>query len=240
MLFISKALKSCFERLPSLSVKIPFGHMKGVRWIGASANPGQVFGKYEPEQEAKFIELLQSCNTFWDVGAHVGWYSLLSAKVLPKQCKIFSFEPNPNNLAFLKKHIQLNNVNNIEVINIALSDFNGQAQFSDSAQQSSLNQTGQHTVTVASADSLISDTSNDTPNVVAPDFIKLDVEGAELAFLHGAKQMICASQPRILLSAHGYQKRDQCVQWLEQNNYNIEHLVSNADHGDYVFYATPQ
>jgi len=230
MFLVSKALKALFKIRPNATLKIPYGSMKGVVWLVNSANPGQAFGRYEPEHEAQFVALLQGTKVLWDVGAHVGWYSLLAAKHLPASSQVLSFEPNPNNLTYLNQHCELNSANNIKIIEKALCNNVGHAFFSDQAQQSKLEASGQYQVATDTADHFV------TPDTT-PDFIKLDIEGAEYEFLQGAQELIRRHKPQILLSAHGYKKRDLCTQWLSDQGYNIEHLVANTQEGDYVFLA---
>ena len=91
MFLLSNTLKSLINALPEFSVSIPFGHMKGTKWIAKSANPGQAIGRYEPEQEKQFLALLNGVNVLWDVGAQVGWYSLLVAKHNSPKAKFRDF-----------------------------------------------------------------------------------------------------------------------------------------------------
>ncbi len=195
--------------------------MKGVRWLLGSANPGQALGRYEPEHEAQFIQLLQGSSVLWDVGAHVGWYSMLAAKHLPQNATILSFEPNPKNVNFLERHWLLNGFTQIKVHSIALCNSNGSANYSDNAQQSHLRAEGEYKVKNARSDDYMDELKT------APDFLK------------GAERLISINRPQILLSAHGHQKRDQCIDWLEKHEYTIRHLVSNEQQGDYVFHAIP-
>lgn len=233
MIFASTAIKSLLQFLPEFSVTIPFGKMKGAQWIAKSANPGQIVGRYEPEQEVEFLKLLNDVETLWDVGAHVGWYSILAAKQLEPSASIYSFEPNPHNLHFLKQHKDLNSFQNIKIIEHALSDYDGEAFFTDNQQQSSLNKSGDFKVSVTTGDQIAQSHGE------SPDLIKVDVEGAEIEFLNGAKKLITSARPKILLSAHGYKKNDGCLKWFKEHQYTTEHLLQDSDRGDYVIFAKP-
>ncbi len=158
---------------------------------------------------------------------------MLAAKHLPQSATILSFEPNPKNVNFLERHCLLNGFTQIKVHSIALCNSNGSANFSDNAQQSHLSAEGEYKVKTARSDDYMDELKT------APDFIKLDIEGAEYDFLKGAERLISINRPQILLSAHGHQKRDQCIDWLEKHEYTIRHLVSNEQQGDYVFHAIP-
>lgn len=205
--------------------------MKGIYWIPQSANPGQFISKYEPKQHNELIKLFKEATIFWDVGAHVGWYSVLASLTM-QQGTIVSFEPNPMNIACLKKHISINNRQNIHVVPYALSSSCGKSHFSGGKQQGHLSETGKLEVEMITADKYINDTGK------VPDLIKMDIEGAELEFLKGANALLTEHHPTLVISAHGYQKRNNCVKLLKKLNYNIKHIVSNKTDGDYVFLAS--
>ena len=205
--------------------------MRGIRWCFRAANSGQAFGKYENDIEADFVKLATSSSVFWDVGANVGWFSLLASK-LSVTTKIFAFEPDPSNLEYLKKHKALNDFQSITIIEKALGAIVGDAHFNASHQQGRLSDDGDLLVMITTADDVIK-----TNEAFAPDVIKLDIEGGEVDFLEGAETLLRKYQPRFLLSAHGYQKRDQCKEKLTQYGYSIKELVSNSVNGDYVLLA---
>lgn len=232
MIILSSAAKRLLNLIP-FNCKLPilFGDMKGIRWIPKSANPGQFFGRYEPEQSRELIKLFNQTTIFWDVGAHVGWYSVL-ASIKMKQGTIYSFEPNPKNIIYLKQHIKINNRLNIHAIPYALSSSCGKSYFSGDNQQGHLSDDGIIEVEMITADEYIKETES------IPDLIKMDIEGAELEFLKGATKLLTTHKPKLLISAHGHQKRDDCIALLTNLNYGIEHITSNKQDGDYVFLAS--
>ena len=100
-MFFSPLIKKVLKLLPdSFYFPVLSGALRGIKWIPKSANPGQVVGRYEPEQTAVLVELLRESKVFWDVGAHAGWYSLLASKLIPDG-RIACFEPNPENFAII-------------------------------------------------------------------------------------------------------------------------------------------
>jgi len=210
---------------------IPAGHIKGMKWVPKSANPGQLMGRYEPEQEQVLVDLFKRSNVFWDVGAHVGWYSILAAKFI-KQGHIYCFEPSPDNIQYIRRHIDINELNNISLLEYALSSSVGTHAFNPNKQQGKLSSEGRLVVKTQTADQLISEKPEMTP-----DLLKIDIEGAEMEFLKGANTLLTNHKPTLLLSAHGYQKRDACIEYLEKLDYQIKHIVSNTQDGDYVMLA---
>ena len=82
-------------------------------------------GLYEPEITSPFIPEIEKSEVFIDVGANIGYYSLLAAKIMNNNNKvIMSFEPVHETYRRLKKNISVNNVSNIKSYNVALGNAN--------------------------------------------------------------------------------------------------------------------
>ena len=235
MKIFSPLVKSVLSLLPqNFYWRIPFGVMKGVRWRVRSANSGQALGWYENDTEAEFIHHIFKSSVFWDVGANVGWFSIMAVK-LNSTVRVIAFEPDESNLQHLKQHKSLNSFDSIDIIESAVGSASGKSRFTASHQQGRLSDNGDNVVDVITADEFI-----DTEENAIPDFIKLDIEGGESDFLIGAVKLLHHYQPTLLLSAHGYQKRDECKELLMQYNYRFKELVSDSDRGDYVFLCLSQ
>jgi FkbM family methyltransferase len=80
------------------------------------------------EYTSLFLELSQNIHGFLDIGANIGYYSLLAAKQNPT-CQIVAFEPAKGPLHYLKKNVELNSLNNIQVASLALSEQEGSITF---------------------------------------------------------------------------------------------------------------
>ncbi len=85
-----------------------------------------IYGIREPGPTEKYKEILQkfkansdSLINIFDVGANVGYYVLLEAHILGKKGHIYALEPEPDNIARMKKNIQLNNYSNVKVLPFA-------------------------------------------------------------------------------------------------------------------------
>jgi len=83
-------------------------------------------GVYEPEVSSYIIKNLKSGETFIDIGANNGYYTLLVANLVGNG-KIISIEPNPEAFKRLMTNIALNNLSNVISLNLALSDSEGKA-----------------------------------------------------------------------------------------------------------------
>lgn len=156
----------------------------------------------------------------YDLGAHVGFYSLLGSVLVGERGCVVAFEPNPRNLYFLKEHIRLNNVKNVIVYEAAVTDVSGPARFAIPTSLSGhLSEGAQDTVAVSAVklDDLYAE-----GKVPAPQMIKMDVEGAEVAALRGATKLLTECRPAILLGTHGLRVYDECSRLLKELNYSVQ------------------
>jgi len=80
---------------------------------------------YEPETTRFLAGVLTQGDSFIDIGAHIGYFSCVAAKLVGNQGKIFSFEPENSNYQHLLQHISLNNLQNILPFRLAVGDRNG-------------------------------------------------------------------------------------------------------------------
>lgn len=81
-------------------------------------------GIFEEQEVAVVKEQVKSGDTVLDIGANIGYYTLIFAKLVGKQGKVFAFEPEPDNFALLQKNIEINGYSNIVLIPKAVSDKN--------------------------------------------------------------------------------------------------------------------
>ena len=208
-------------RLPILA-----GPLRGRWWLPQSR--GKILrilgGTYEPEQTRQFQQHITRGATVLDVGAHVGYYTVLSAVLSGPQGQVYAFEPNPVNHAFLQRHVRLNRLASVTIENAAVSDRNGTASFAFGSGSGTghLDEAGALTVRTLRLDDFCSDRQ------IRPEFVKIDVEGAELAVLRGAEAVITDHHPVIVLSTHGAAVHAECMAWLSERRYTLR-PVDSAD-----------
>ena len=89
----------------------------------------ELYYVYETERSVweTIIKELKPNDVFWDVGAHLGFYSLIAANC--SGVEVAAFEPHPTTVKRFRKNIELNKKSNIKVINLALSDSEGRSRF---------------------------------------------------------------------------------------------------------------
>jgi FkbM family methyltransferase len=221
-LFSSESLAGKIARLPLLLlpsgavVPIVQGRLRGRRWIVGSAMHRCWMGLFESEKQRLISSIIQPDSVFYDVGANVGFYSLLGAVLVGATGRVFAFEPLPRNLAYLRRHLALNRAVNVDVLELAVGEQDGVGSFTDEATgcMGHLSEEGAISVPVARLDSLV-----DSGRLLPPNYIKMDIEGAELSALRGARSCIRQYRPLIFLATHGSQVHAACCHLLESWGY---------------------
>jgi FkbM family methyltransferase len=222
----SSSMLGRFARLPlsflspELVVPVLRGPLRGSKWIIGSSLHSCWLGSYEYEKQRRITNELKHGTVFYDIGANVGFYSLLATRLVTPG-KIYAFEPLPSNVWYLRRHLELNETSNVEVLDLAVSDRTGTAFFEEAACRlmGHLAQEGTLSVRTATLDSLLFEEKISPPTVV-----KMDIEGAELPALRGATECIRRYRPVIFLATHGRQVHKACCQLLESWRYECQPL----------------
>jgi FkbM family methyltransferase len=223
----NKCILGKFLRFPlrfipaNLVLLILQGKLKGKKWIVGSGNNGYWLGSYEYEKRILFEKTILEGDIVFDIGAHVGFYTILSSELVGINGKVIAFEPFPRNIFILKRHLQLNRCANVKVIEAAVIEHCG-AVFFEEGISSSMGHTspkGKFSVRGVSLDKLISN-----GEVPPPDCIKIDVEGDEMLVLIGAKSTLKNKHPKIFLATHGREVHKECCKFLKSLNYNLQSI----------------
>jgi FkbM family methyltransferase len=165
--------------------------------------------------------LIQRGAVVYDIGANVGYYTLLASVLVRAEGRVLAFEPLPRNLAYLRRHIEMNRLLNVSVIPMALGDRPGVASFREASDPSmgSLAEDGSLTVQVGSLDDLAG-----RALIPDPTIIKMDIEGGELAALKGAQALLTRCRPRVFLATHGIEVHHACCDLLSTLGYQLSSL----------------
>src|ERR1017187_7151866 len=112
--------------LPRIAYPVMRGPLAGMKFIlGAPAGEGGgasvFFGTVEPEQTKVLTETLSAGDVFFDIGANIGYYSLLAGRLVGPRGVVVAVEPVVRNLSFLYRHLELNRLRNVRVIPAACS-----------------------------------------------------------------------------------------------------------------------
>ena len=177
------------------------------------------FGEYEQEELEIQLSLIEGCKTIFDIGANYVWYSLHVAQKNPGST-IYSFEPIPHTFSQLQKNIALNKLDNINAVNIGFGEQEGSFTFyydpalSVNASLSKLTDSTSLERTVCTVSTL--DAFAKTNNIKV-DFIKCDVEGAELLAFKGGKEILKRDCPIIF--------SEMLRKWTAKFNYHPNDII---------------
>ena len=197
-------------RTGAMSVPLPGGRALRLNASGEDWIPTQLFWRgwlgYEPEVTPLFYQLAQQTETIFDVGAHVGFFSLLAAIANPN-ARVFAFEPLARIFARLEQNIALNKLTNLRPLCVAVGERAGVQDFyfpeSDAPVASSLRsdmllaslppEVVQHVpVPVVTLDQIVAEY-----NIARVGLVKLDTERTEHEVLAGARLMLARDHPDI-------------------------------------------
>jgi len=220
---LGKIIRLPFKLLPAGAiVRVLRGPARGKRWIAESTTHGFWLGYWELENQRRFADSLGPGQVVYDIGAHVGLYTLLSSSRVGPEGHVYAFEPFPRNAAYLRRHIELNGLSNCTAVEAAVSDSAGWQHFDPTSHDSAghLSESGPVKVRTLSLDEFVFD----TPNVRPPNSIKINAEGAEVEVLRGGRRTIAEFSPQIFLSTHSEEVDRQCCELLQSAGYSLERL----------------
>ena len=97
------------------------GPLRGTRFIlgagaGAGGGASVYFNLVEPVQTKAFCEMVHRGNTVFDIGANVGYYTLLASRLVGDKGLVVAFEPAVRNLSYLYRHVSLNCATNVMIV----------------------------------------------------------------------------------------------------------------------------
>jgi FkbM family methyltransferase len=187
---------------------------------------------YEVKDTNMILSLIPKNGVIFDIGANMGWYSLIIAKQ-NKNLKVYSFEPIPKTFSFLQKNVNFNKLENIYLHNFGFSDETKDLVFytypEGSGNASSVNLTKRNDVeSITCSVKRLDDFASS--NKLKVDFIKCDVEGAELLAFLGARETIAFYRPVIFT--------EMLRKWSAKFDYHPNEIIDLfASMGYRCFYA---
>ena len=186
---------------------------------------------HEPAVAKLLLQELKPTDCFFDVGANLGYFTCLAARI----CKttVHTFEMDSYCIPLINRNVKLNQLENVVVNNNAISDKTGNEYIPRLSQPNAglqllTNTEGiMHTeVPAITLDKYIADYS------LAPTFLKIDVEGAEMKVLKGMTQLL-QKTPKLLIEIHPKNLLDfnstyqEVIAFLLQNGYSIEEITDH-------------
>jgi FkbM family methyltransferase len=194
MRMLKNLARALLKQLPkSTVVSVRSGPLKGYRWMMHAGVHTYWRGVYEPELALALQQVVKPGMTCFDCGANAGYFTLLLSKLTGPTGQVYAFEPVPINANYIRRHLELNAIKNVTLLEYALADTNGTVNFSGGGAQGQISADGNVSVSCRTIDSA---------GLPPPDLMKIDVEGAEVALVRGAQRTLQTSRPRVFMSLH--------------------------------------
>jgi len=209
-------------------VKIAAGDLKGFSLqLDMQVDKDYWLGTYEPDLQSALRVLVPAGAVAYDVGANIGYVSLLLAKAVGGAGRVFAFEALPANVAQLRRNVELNAMQaRITVVPRAVTGGAGRVRFlvhasggmgkaAGSAGRADDYQ-GEIEVECLSLDEFVYGQGNPPPQVV-----KMDIEGGEVLALPGMSRLLADAHPLMLMELHGPESSRAAWQALTAAGYEI-------------------
>jgi FkbM family methyltransferase len=175
-----------------------------------------------------FLSVIRPGMLVFDVGAHIGEYTVLFGKAVGRQGSVHAFEPDHRVMPFLHENVRINRLNNVVVSGLALSDAHGMESFTlqTDATASSLTKfamsEGSRTLAVEVPTTTV-DAYVDAAGIHALHVLKIDAEGAELAILKGGARTLQRLRPELVFAeCHSADLADAAEDFLRDLGYIVE------------------
>lgn len=224
--FHSETLLGKLIRLPlrlipkRIPVRIRTGVARGMLWLTGAHVHGCWLGTYEFDKQIFCEKLIAADMIVFDIGANAGFYTLLFSRLIGGGGQVIAFEPDSDNMCLLRKHIALNKLENVSVVQSAVSDATALAGFSlTGGATGRLEKNSNYLVPTLCLDKLLAD-----GNLPSPDVIKIDVEGAEVMVLRGAKDFIGKKTCSWIVALHGDEAKNGCLGIFSKAGYLLQDL----------------
>ena len=194
-----------------------YGVGRGLKFDPQGGHPGFALGTSDPLEQKVLSDHLRPGSVFYDIGANVGFFAVLGARLVGRTGKVYAFEPFPDTARIARENIERNGFTHAEVVEAAVSDHDGTSQFVISSANTNyhLPKSGdaedavQQGITVRTVliDGLIEAGVTQPPAVV-----QIDAEGAELSVLRGMAKTVRQWSPVILCEVHWQEPKEFLIQ----------------------------
>lgn len=213
------------------------------------------YGAYEPALSKFYINLLKTKKVVWEIGANIGYYTVLQGLILRESGNVFAFEPVPVNFSALKKNITLNQLSNVKLFNVALSAEDGvlpiyMLDTAKSSSSPSLNKDWANKSKLVK--NILINTKNpfnllENGTIEHPDLIKIDAETHEHIILETLKpilikedapDIICEIMPPTIMPLENLLIREcsyKCYHITPNQIYEVSELKMKRPYNDYFF-----
>jgi FkbM family methyltransferase len=211
--------------------RIEAGPAKGI-WMELNPRTSQSYVRGEAELAVQKVlaERIRPGMIFYDLGANIGLFSLLAARLVGASGKVFSFEPDTSVAARLRRNVARNGFENVTVVEAGVWSTSGDMNFvaaDPASPDHGLGRfaTGNDAPAGSPAKCIALDDFIET--APAPDAIKCDVEGAEVEVFSGAEKLLGTHRPWIVCEIHSPANDGALRSHLSRFGYHLEAVDAN-------------
>lgn len=177
---------------------------QGLKFDATGGYPGYQLGTTEPVEQELLASVLKEGKVFYDLGANIGFYGVLAARLVGPSGHVYMFEPFEPSVKAIQKNMGLNGFTNYTVEQVAVSNESGEISLGmgDNSAKHSIEKaqdSGESSFRVKSVS--IQDYIQQN-NARLPDVIMIDIEGAEIMALEGMLGVLEKAKPVILCEVH--------------------------------------
>ena len=188
-------------------------------------------GCFEVDDSKALIESLNEGDTFIDIGAHIGYYSMLASSLVGDSGKVICFEPTPSTYGLLVKNLQQKK--NVKAENLAVYSVQTNMEFNDYGLKymvfNSFKKARLNDIDLVANHINVQTTTLDNYcrlNHVKPSFIKIDAESVELHVLQGAIETIKNCKPKFMIEVGDFEHIEaggsyKIISFLTNLGYNV-------------------
>jgi FkbM family methyltransferase len=195
------------------------GPARGMKWISGSAVHGCWLGTYELAKQKLLEHIVKPGMTVYDIGAQAGFYTLLCSRLVGDTGRVIAFEPSIGEARYLLKHVRINQLANVSIVQAAVGASMSLCGFSSDRAIC------QNRLTAEDDRLLVPVISLDSVRLPPPDLIKMDIEGGESDALRGARELLAKHKPIVLLALHGPEHVTFCPEFLRSCGYRVFNLA---------------
>jgi FkbM family methyltransferase len=191
-----------------------------------------VFGTFEVEVTRAIQRVVRHGWTVVDIGAHIGYETLLLAQQVGSNGRIFAFEPLADNFRVLTENISLNGCQNITAENKAVINVSGRVSLTR-ADSDPLTPTSRVVMDGGSDIAAVSIDDYFRNSQFPISFLKIDAEGAEGLILEGMHEILKRDRPILLVEVHSFdihRHQHPALLLLKESGYTVEFLEAEGAH----------
>lgn len=212
-------------------VQIRNGTAQGL-WLHLNPRTGKTYfeGGGEREVQEALQQHLRAGMTFYDIGANIGFFSLLAARLVGKEGRVVAFEADPEIASRLREHVGRNEFGWITVEEKAVWSEPRTVFFARTDPATSPDRGLGHVVSASASDTIqviAESLDNYTWTQPAPDFVKCDVEGAEVEVFRGARRLLKEKRPGIICEMHGEENQRILLEEFSRFGYTCKPFGTN-------------